>query len=185
MQGAEIKISLLGLKELEKGLLELPEKLRKEAVYSALRQASDIVKKDAQDRIPVRVKEFEGTEKSKYYHPPGTLKFKGLSSYPSKLFNKYVIEYVIATNKKYGWYGLWVERGHLRVAKKTHKGERFLYKSAVTGKKTGRPGRVIGWVNAKPFLRPALQSKAAEAIDKMASVIKEWIGRYKLNAIRS
>ena len=168
MQGAEIKISLLGLKELEKGLLELPEKLRKEAVYSALRQASDIVKKDAQDRIPVRVKEFESTEKSKYCHPPGTLKSKGLSSYPSKLFNKYVIEYVIATNKKYGWYGLWVERGHLRVAKKT-----------------GRPGRVIGWVNAKPFLRPALQSKAAEAIDKMASVIKEWIGRYKLNAIRS
>ncbi len=181
MQGAEIKISLLGLKELEKGLLDLPEKMRKEAVYSALRQATDIVKEDARTRIPVRVKEFEGTEKSKYYHPPGTLKSKGLSSYPSKLFNKNIIEYVVGTNKKYGWYGLWVERGHLRVAKKTHKGERFLYKSAA--KKIGRPGRVIGWVNAKPFLRPALQAKATEAIDKMASVIKEWIDRYKLNAI--
>lgn len=169
--GMEIK----GLKELDNELKNLPEKLQREIVHNAIMEGSKIVYEDAQKRIPIRTKEWKGM---KYKHPKGSLKAKGLFVGLGKRTKRSVTSYIVGTNQKYGWYGLFLEFGHLRVAKKKIK-ERFKYKSGLTGKTRSRPGRILGFVPARPFLLPALEAKSHEVIEKMRTTIKGYIDKYK------
>lgn len=172
---AIIGIELKGLKELDNELKALPEKLQREIVHNAIMEGSKVVYEDAIKRIPMRSKEWKGM---KYKHPAGSLKAKGLFIGLAKKTKRSITSYFVGTNQKYGWYGLFLEFGHLRVAKKNVR-DRFKYKSGLTGKTRGRPGRILGFIPAKPFLLPALTAKASEAIEKMRITIKEYIDKYK------
>lgn len=171
----EFEVKVKGFKELDEELKNLPLKLQKKAFQDASREGAKVIMEEARKKIPVRVKEWEGAN---YGRPPGTLKRKGLSIAKAKKIIKGMILFNVFTNKKYGWYGLWVERGHFRVIKKGIK-ERFKYESKVTGKTRSRAGKIIGWVSAKPFMRPALQSGIKSSMETMKNIIKKHIDEYK------
>lgn len=171
----KFKVEVKGFKELDEELKNLPLKLQKKAFQDAAKSGAKVIMEEARKKIPVRVKEWEGAN---YGRPPGTLKRKGLSIKKAKTIIKGTILYNVFTNKKYGWYGLWVERGHFRVIKKGIK-ERFQYKNKITGKTRSRAGKIIGWVSAKPFMRPALQSGLKNAQEAMKNIIKKYIDEYK------
>ena len=61
----EIKVN--GLAQLEKTLKALPDRLGKKVVMQALRKAANVIKKDAQNRVPV-------LKEATPYRNPGTVK---------------------------------------------------------------------------------------------------------------
>lgn len=173
---AIIGIQIKGLQELDDELKAFPKKLQREIVHNTIMEGSKVVYEEAVRRIPIRKKEWP---KMKYTHPAGSLKTRGLFVGLARRTKESVTSYLVGTNQEYGWYGLFLERGHLRVAKKKVKKERFKYISGFTGKTRNRQGRIIDFVPPKPFLLPALQAKASEALEKMKSVLKMYIDKYK------
>lgn len=74
-RGAFVRVKVLGLKQLRKELLEVPEKLRRKALRSAQTRASRIIITEARSRVPVRfglLKKSLG-RKSKTYRKSGTV----------------------------------------------------------------------------------------------------------------
>lgn len=169
-------LEIKGLKELDQELKDLPLKLQKKALQDAVKAGAKVIKEEVVKRTPVRTKEWE---KANYGRPPGTLKRKGFSVMQAKKAPKGVIAYNVVANKKYGWYAWWVEKGHQRVNKKKFKGTRYKYTSKYTGKTKTRYGKVVGFVQAKPFAVPGLQAGAGRAIEVIKNTVAKYINEYK------
>lgn len=173
-------LGIKGLKELDEELRNLPLKLQKKAFQDAVKSGARVIRDEVRKRTPVRTKEWEGAN---YGRPPGNLKRRGFSVLKSKKPPKGIVAYNVVANKKSGWYAWWVEKGHQRISKKKFKGERYKYTSKYTGKTRTRPGRVLGFVKAKPFAAPGLKAGAGRAIEAIKDTVAKYINEYKADNI--
>jgi len=149
---AEIQ-TVVGLKELQAALKELPDRIAKNVLRGAVNAGASIIKKDAVARAPV----FTGPV-SAGHPPPGTLKraivqkqIKELSSQTKQTF--YV---TVRRGKQYrnqgkkgnlsqdAWYAKFVEFGTSKMP-------------------------------ARPFLRPAFEAKKNEAIEAIKAYLTKRI----------
>ena len=144
-------IKVNGLKELEKTLKELPGRLGEKVLRAALRRAANVIKKDAQNRVPVLASPTK-------YRNSGTVKnaIKVRKSKTAKygvyvgvkpLTNKKILEYKAAGGKSnqnpndpYYWWQL--EFGNANMA-------------------------------ARPFLRPAFEANTMKSLDEFEKYAKE------------
>jgi HK97 gp10 family phage protein len=152
-----VEIQVLGLKELEKTLARLPARLGDKVVRAALRASAQVIRKDAQSRVPI----LKAPSK---YREPGTVK-KAITVRRSK-------------RDKFGVY--------LTVAGLSAKKIKEFKGGAVRKKGAHNPDDPFYWLflefgTAKltktPFLRPAFEAKKFEALRKFEEYCKKRIVR--------
>lgn len=134
----DVTTTVSGLVEIEKLLMQLPDKPAKKALDAGLRAGGNIIKKEAIDRAPVlkggpRVVTYRGKKRLLI---PGLLKKSIVVS--SDGIGQNGINFKVKVTKL-AFYAHFVEWGTKKMA-------------------------------AQPFMRPALESKANEAIDKMRNI---------------
>jgi HK97 gp10 family phage protein len=153
-----------GLEQLRARLTGLPNKLIKGAIKSGLRQAANIVKAQAKANFSAAggPNDLTGALKASIRVTPrrGT---------PTRIvFNVVAGELTKAQTKRFGadsaYYALWVEKGHIN---------RKLGEALRGGKASVKAARAASSGNtpAHPFMRPAIEAKAQEAIDLMVETI--------------
>lgn len=156
------QINITGGKELAEFLKTLPTKLERNVMRGAMRAGAKVVADEAKRNVPVRMgklkKSIRVSSKSK----------RGEISASAKAGNKKV------------FYASWVEFGtapHMIVAKKMFL--RFLAKDGrnVTTYSVEHTG-----AKSKPFMRPALDGKAADSIRAVGNYIKNRMTKEGLNA---
>lgn len=153
-----------GLDALRARLNGLPDKLVKGAIKSGLRQAANIVKAQARANFNTGdgPSELSGALKASIRVTPrrGT---------PNRVvFNVVAGELTKAQSKKFGansaFYALWVEKGHInRKLGMALRGSRAGIKATRAASTNNTP--------ARPFMKPAIEARAQEAIDVMIAAI--------------
>ncbi len=148
-----------GLRELQDALKELPERIAKNALSSSVYAAAKVIKDEAKQRAP----KFTGPV-SQGHPPPGTLGRSIIMKHISEKSDKYQQTYYVLVRhgKKYQAQG---KKGTLSQ-------DAFYWRFVE-----------FGTVNmaAKPFMRPAFESKKQAAIEalkqKLATRIEEEAGK--------
>jgi HK97 gp10 family phage protein len=156
------QINIVGGKELAEFLKTLPAKLERNVMRGALRAGAKVIADEAKANVPTRM---------------GALKKSIRVS--SKLKKGEVTASAKAGNKKV-FYAGWVEFGtapHKIVASKMFL--RFIAKdgNVVKTKSVNHTGAV-----SKPFMRPALDTKAAQSIQEAGRYIKQRMTKEGLDA---
>lgn len=156
-----------GLADLSALLAGVPERLVKNSLRVGMRQAANVVKAQAQanfDGVAPHPNEVTGALKSSIRVTPrrGT---------PTKV----VINVVAGTltgaqTKKFGadsaYWALWVEKGHIN---------RGLGQALRGGRESVKAQRAASTSNtpAHPFMAPAIQAKAQQAVDVLAQTVTD------------
>lgn len=152
-----------GLEELRAALKQLPERISRNVLRGAVAAGAAVIRKEAQAIAPV----YTGSV-AQGHPPPGTLK--------RSIVQKQIVElsgptrqtfYVtVRKGKKYrgqgkkgnlsqdAYYASWVEFGHYYVPPRPKGVSRKAHRAANRAK----------FVPAKPFMRPAFESKKGEAV---------------------
>lgn len=144
----------------------LPDVVQKRVMLGAVATAASVIRKDAIARAP----EFTGTV-AEGHPPPGTLK-KAIYQVriPSECTSTLEVWKIGVRRGKRAqrvgkkglnmdaYYALWVEVGHFT---------RVPMAMTKTAKAAGRALGVARWVPAHPFMRPAIETKRAAAIEAM------------------
>jgi HK97 gp10 family phage protein len=187
-------VHVKGLDQLQKFLDELPAKLEANVMRAALREGANVIKEEAKAKAPVAKPTARGVKRYGAYR--GALRDSIRVS--ARLIRGKVSAKVVAGGKtKRGadtYYAPWVEFGtaaHLIVAK-DEKGGRN--RATSINRQTKRRGGVLS-INGrfyasvmhpgsrpKPFMRPALDAKAQEALVAVAHGIKRRLTKQGLNA---
>jgi HK97 gp10 family phage protein len=159
---ANREINIVGGKQLAKFLAELPIKIEKNIMRSALRAGAKVVLDEAKANVAVE---------------NGDLKSSGRVSTNSK---KGRVEASAKFGNKKAWYGRFVEYGTAPHLIKGKNGGMLRF--------TARDGKQveIRQVNhtgakAKPYLRPALDSKAEESTRAVANKIRQRLTEQGIN----
>jgi HK97 gp10 family phage protein len=145
-------ISVSGLADLEKTLLELPDKLAKNVLVGGVRAGANVFRTEARQRAVVAEKEiirkFHG---QKLTIQPGFMQ-KKIASWRSRrtqyavTFNMGIIGWKDRFNKFFPFYWRFIEFGTSKIS-------------------------------AKPFLRPAFEAKKAAAIEAMRDYLDKRIDK--------
>lgn len=161
---ADLKVQ--GLDDMRRRMEGLADRLVANAIKSGLRQGANIVKAQAKANFSAGVGPgvLSGALKASIRVTPrrGT---------PTRVVASVVAgELTKAQTKKFGadsaYYAMWVEKGHInRKLGQALRGSKSSVKAA-RGKSTNN-------TPAHPFMRPAIDAKAQEAIDVMIRVIGE------------
>ena len=138
--------SVTGLKELQKALSELPKNIAKNVLRGAVNAGASVIRKEVSVRAPV----YTGPV-SKGHPPPGTLK--------RAIYQKQIRERSTAQKQTFF---VGVRQG--KSAKKTKKGMVDAFYARFV--EFGTAKQV-----AKPFMRPAFESKKVASVD----AIKEYL----------
>lgn len=138
-----------GLAELQKFLDQLPAKLEANVMRSALRAGANIVKAQARQNVPVKT---------------GKLR-DGLKVSTSS--RRGVVTAKVKATGKHAYVANWIEYGTAAHAITAKKGG-FLSFGGIFAKSVQHPGAA-----PKPFMRPALDSKAQEATIAVGEAIKK------------
>lgn len=159
-------IQITGLAELRSRITNLPGRLVKNALKAGLRQAANIIKDQARQNFGQagEPNELSGALKN-------SIRVIARSGTPTRVnFSVTAGSLSAAQQKRFGansaFYALWVEKGHIN----RKLGE------ALRGSHAGRAAaRKASTSNtpAHPYMKPALESKAKEALDKLTSVVKD------------
>lgn len=155
---AEVRVK--GLDELQKLLDELPAKIEKNVVRGGLRAGAKVVMEEAQRACPV------GTGALPEGEPPNALRDSIRISMRSAQGK--VLATVKAGNKT-AYYAHFVEFGTARHWIKP-KNRKSLFLAGLMRELIDHPG-----AQKKPFMRPAIDNKAEEAIEAMAEYCRERI----------
>ena len=153
-----MEINIKGGEELSKALKQLSPKIEKNIMRAALRAGAKVIADEAKRNVP---------EKS------GELK-KSIRSGSKATRQGQVIATAKAGNDK-AWYWRFVEFGtqaHLIMAKN----QKSMAFGGVFAKQIEHPG-----ATARPFMRPALDAKAQEAIQKVADVVRQRLTKEGIN----
>jgi HK97 gp10 family phage protein len=154
-------VNIKGGKELNAFLQTLPVKIERNIMRSALRFGARTIANEAKNNVPVESGDLRKSIRT------------GSSGRRGK-----VEAYVRAGNKK-AWYGLFVEMGTAAHMIKTKNRSALKFAGAdgmVFTKNAEHPG-----AKAKPFLRPALDNKADEAIAAVAQRVRERLTKEGIN----
>lgn len=155
-------VNILGGKELAKFLSELPLKIEKNIMRAALGAGARVIMKEAKNNVPDK---------------NGALKASGRVSTNSK---KGRVEASAKFGSKKAWYGRFVEYGTAAHMIKGKNGGNLKF-TARDGKKVEVPQVFHPGAIAKPYLRPALDSKANESVAAVANKIKERLTKDGIN----
>lgn len=156
-----------GLAQLQLALRELPKTAEGSALADAVRAGANVIRDEAKSRAPRHAGPYEGKKGKR----PGTLK-RGIVVRITRRISQGYVTATITVSKK-AWYGRLVEFGHRIVGRlpKAKGAERA---------KARRAQHALGRnVPPKPFLRPAMDVKAEEAVttlrDSLApAIVKQW-----------
>ena len=157
-------INVKGLKELDQFLAELPTKIQRNVMRGALRAGANVIKKEAQANAPVGAPSAEG--KRLYGGYRGALRDSIRVSTRAKGGRISATVKAGGKNKKTGadvFYAHMIEFG---TAPHTIKGPIKLGGKWV--KNVDHPG-----APAQPFMRPALDGRAQEAVIRAAEYMKK------------
>lgn len=159
-----------GLKELQAALAELPKTAQGAALADAVRAGGNVIRDEARQRAPKHAGPYEGKKKSQ--QRPGTLK-RGIVTRMKRNLAEGWATASITVSKK-AWYGRLVEMGH-RIVGRLPKGA----KGGVR-KRARLAQHALGrHVPPHPFLRPAIDVKAQEAVNALRdalvpAIVKQW-----------
>lgn len=156
-----VELEVKGLKELEQKLQDLGTKAAERAVKRSLKAGAEVIQKAVEEAAPTK-------DETGGNLPEGALKSD--IEVRIKRDNNNKLEAWVQPGKFTGYVARWVEYGHRLV----RGGRSRLNKK--TGKTLG-PGKQIGEVKQHPFIRPAFEASAQEAIDKITSTLKSEISR--------
>jgi len=145
------KVEIEGLRELQIKLLELPKRLAKNVMRSAVSAGAAVIRTEIKQRAPV----YTG-KVSDGHPPPGTLKRAVVSKYIREMSSDFeaVFKVTVRKGKRFNkqgkkenlsqdaYYAMWVERGTAKMA-------------------------------ARPFFRPGYEAKKQEALNAMIQKLKD------------
>jgi HK97 gp10 family phage protein len=156
------QFEVLGLKELDKILKDLPENLRKSALKKALVQGGTIIQQTAVALAPRRRGNLANAIELKYLSDAGN-------------GNGGVAVFV---NKKKAWYGRLEEFGTAPHVIRVKRGKALKIGSTYV-KEVQHPGAA-----ARPFMRPAFDTKKREAVEVIRLTLANTIESYIRRAYR-
>jgi HK97 gp10 family phage protein len=151
-------VNLKGGAELQKFLQELPVKLERNIMRSALRAGAKVIADEAKQNVPVD----DGDLKRSIRVSTNTKKGKVTAS--------------AKAGDKRAWYWRFVEFGTAAHTIKGKNGNPLFFNGAAV-MSVNHPG-----ARAKPFMRPALDSKSNEAINAVGQQIGKRLNKIGLNA---
>ena len=154
--GAELQ----GFEQLMAELLKLPDVMQKRVIKGAVAKGAKIIKDEAVARAPVD----SGTLKAAIYMArlvnqctPNDEVWL-VSARSGKQYQTRKLKSGKDSANRDAFYAKWVEFGHYA---RTPKGV------TKSGKAAGRALGVTSWVAARPFMRPAFETKKSEAVTAM------------------
>lgn len=146
------QFELKGFKELDKLLKQLPQEAAKKALEPAVRAGANVIRKEARANAPGKeLKRHIIVKKSRR--------------------TQYSVTYQIGTTKK-AFYAHFFEFGTSPHLIKVFKKKSLAGGGAFFGKEVQHPGQ-----KAKPFLRPAMDTKRGEALQKIGEKLMETINK--------
>lgn len=161
-------VNIKGLAELEKALAELPDKLERNVVRGGLRAAAKVVADEAMRNVPVHRAELRDTIRFDVNKD----KLLGLVAHvragPRKATKRKPAD-------KRGWYAHMVEQGTKAHIIRAKKGKTLAIGGGLL-KQVDHPG-----ATAKPFMRPAFDSKAAAAVLAFGAYVKKRLTKEGIN----
>jgi HK97 gp10 family phage protein len=147
---------VLGLKELDDALKNLPEYLQKRAMKEAFIAGGQIIQQTAVALAPRRRGNLAAAIELKFIPDMGNGQ-GGVAIY---------------VNKKKAWYGRLEEFGTAPHVIRVRRGKALKIGSTYV-KEVQHPGAA-----AKPFMRPAFDTKKQEAVNVIALTLRKFIERY-------
>lgn len=144
---AEFKIN--GLPELRAALTQIPGKLQRNVMRSALRAGAAVIRADARARVPVKT---------------GTLRAGisvGTSSRGADVSAK------VSTKGKHAYLAPWIEYGTAAHPIKGRKGGLLAFAGIVV-RKVDHPG-----ARPRPFMRPAMEASAPAALQAVFDKVRQ------------
>lgn len=163
-----MNVDILGGKELAKALADLPRKIEVNIMRSALRSGASVIAAEARRNVPVDSAELKSTIRTSSNRKRGTVEANA----------------VVGNRKtKKGWYATFVEFGtapHLIRAGKNKPMLSFRDRNGVWHRvfEVNHTG-----AQAKPFMRPAFDTKGEEAVKAVADKIRERLTDKNINII--
>lgn len=159
----EDTINISGGKQLAEFLQQLPLKIEKNIMRAALRSGARVIANEAKTLVPTQLGDLKRSIRT------GSNAKKGQ-----------VEGYARAGNKK-AYYYRFVEYGTAAHIIKAGKNKQYLTFTAKDGKKVvkeqvNHPGSI-----AKPYMRPALDSKGQEAVMAVTNKIRERLTKQGIN----
>ena len=147
-----------GLAELQAFLNQLPAKMEANIMRAALRQGANVVKAEAQANVPVKSGLLKAGLKVSTRNRRGT------------------VTAAVKAGGKHGFIAKWIEFGTAAhfIKPKTAKS---LFFAGLFSEGVDHPG-----ARPKPFLRPALDSRAQAALQAVGEAIKKRLTKAGLNA---
>lgn len=161
-----MNVDILGGKELAKMLNELPLKIERNIMRAALRAGAAVIAAEARLNVPVDSAELKSTIRTSSNAKRGTVEANA-----------------VVGRKKKGWYATFVEFGtapHMIRAGKSSPMLSFrdrngVWRRVIEVNHTG--------AQAKPFMRPAFDTKGDEAVKAVADKIRERLTDQKINQV--
>jgi HK97 gp10 family phage protein len=155
-----LDVKLKGFAELEKALNELPEKIERNIVRSALRQAAKVIEAEAKRQVPVRSGKLRDSIRVRF-----------------KLKNGRPMATVIAGGTKKGqpFYAHFVEFGAAAHVIKAKRGKALAIGGG-TVERVEHPG-----ARKHPFMRPALDVAAMAAVQAFGEQVKRRLTKEGIN----
>ena len=163
-----MNVDILGAKALAKALAELPLKIERNIMRSALRAGASVIAAEARKNVPVDTAELKSSIRTSSNSKRGMVEANA----------------VVGNRKsKKGWYATFVEFGtapHIIKAGKNSKSLSFRTKDGVWHRalEVNHTG-----AKAKPFMRPAFDSKGDAAVQAVADRIRERLTDHNINKI--
>jgi HK97 gp10 family phage protein len=150
-------VNIKGGAELQRFLNQLPVKVEKNIMRAALRAGANVIKAEAKENVPVQDGDLKRSIKVSTSARRGTVRAK-----------------VKAGDQK-AWYWHFVEFGTAAHTIKARNGKRLFF-NGIFAKVVNHPG-----AKAKPFMRPALDNKANDAIRAVGRKISERLTKHGIN----
>ena len=142
----ETTFNIKGFKELDEALKQFPIKLQRNILRHAVKQGANVIKRAAIAMAPVG--------------KTGKLRRAIKVGVGKKRKNIYAVTYIVGLNKKLAWYGRLVEMGAAAHIIKIRRKKALTIDDKIVGTVVKHPGIV----HRKPFMRPAIDNYAGQAI---------------------
>ena len=165
-------IRIRGGKELSQFLQQLPLRIEKNIMRSALRAGAGVIAKEAKNNVPIKYgklkKSIRTGSNAKKGHVEAYLLAGGRSNKKEK--------------DKSAFYATFVEFGTAAHIIKGKDGGMLRF-TAKDGKSIQTPQVSHPGATAKPFMRPALDTKATDAVEAVAKRIRELLTKQGINTV--
>jgi HK97 gp10 family phage protein len=161
-----LNVDILGGKQLAKALSELPLKIERNIMRAALRAGAKVVADEAKRNVPVDSAELKQSIRTSSNGKKGLVEANA----------------VVGSRKK-GWYATFVEFGTAPHVIKAGKNATRLSFRTKDGKWISTTQVNHTGAKAKPFMRPAFDTKGDEAVKAVADKIRERLTDQNINKV--